>query len=350
MYFNKYKYKTVLVCPLDWGLGHAARDVEIINLLLLNKCKVIIGADKAPLFFLRQEFPQLDYIEIPSVKVNYPKNGSMFFKLLLSVPKLLIGIYKEHKLLKKIFEENEIDVVISDNRFGLWNKKTESVFITHQIRIMMPSGFKFLEKPVYLLNRFFINKYDYCLIPDFENENNLSGRLSHDVELPKNTIYIGILSRFDIKKNLPQTEKVEFDILAIISGPEPQRSIFENILISKIKNSKYKCLIIRGKPLSKQIINIENIVFKNHLKTDELQNFILTTPIIVSRSGYSTIMDLVRLKKTATANLLQKVILVPTPGQTEQEYLAEYLKNKNMFYTVSQNDFDLVSAIENFDK
>jgi len=340
------KNKTVLICPLDWGLGHATRDTVIINNLLSNNCKTILGGDKAPLFFLRQEFPQLEYIKIPSVKISYHKKGSMFLKMLLAVPKLLIGIYKEHKLLNKVLSKNKIDVVISDNRFGLWNKKVTSIFITHQIRILMPKGLEFLEKPVYLLNKIFINKYNYCLIPDFENEGNLSGKLSHDVELPKNTKYIGILSRFDINKQINQINTQQYDILAIISGPEPQRTIFENILISQLKITKYKCLIIRGKPLSQKKKNINNITFKNHLKTNDLQYFILKTPIIITRSGYSTIMDLVTLKKTAAAKPSQKIILVPTPGQTEQEYLANYLKNKKMFYTIPQKKFNLENAIK----
>jgi len=334
------KNKTVIICPLNWGLGHATRDTVIIKHLLSNDCTVIIGADKAPLFFLKQEFPQLKYIKIPSTEISYPAKGSMFLKMLLYVPKLLSGIYNEHKLLKKILVENKIDAVISDNRFGLWNKKITSIFITHQIRIMMPKGLKFLEKPVYLLNRFFINKYDYCLIPDFENKDNLSGRLSHDVKLPKNTKYIGILSRFDINKQIKFKNTEQYDILAVISGPEPQRTILESILIAKFENTKHKYLIIRGKPLSKNKVDIKNIVFKNHLKTEELQYFILNTPVIITRSGYSTIMDLVTLKKTAKSKLSTKVILVPTPGQTEQEYLSEYLKNKKMFYSVLQSELN----------
>jgi len=289
------------------------------------------------LYFLRQEFPELQYIKIPSVKITYPTKGSMFLKMLLSIHKLLIGIYNEHKLLEKILIENNIDIVISDNRFGMWNKKVYSIFITHQIRIIMPKGFKFLEKPVSKINKFFINKYDCCLIPDFENNENLTGKLSHNIKLPKNTEYIGILSRFKTIKVTSDKKNSCYDVLVIISGPEPQRTIFEEILISQLIKTKYKCLIVRGKPLSKQNKDIQNIVFKNHLQTNDLQYYIYKTPIIITRSGYSTIMDLIRINKTA--------ILVPTPGQTEQEYLSTYLQNKNLFYAMLQKEFDLEIAI-----
>ncbi|MBN2755607.1 MAG: hypothetical protein JXR51_00435 [Bacteroidales bacterium] len=333
-----FKNKTVLVCPLDWGLGHASRDVSLINDLLSNNCKVIIGADNAPLFFLRKEFPELDYIKIPSVKIKYPEKASMFLQMFFLAPKIIFGIAKEHFSLKKILKTNKIDLVISDNRFGLWNKNVETVFITHQLRILMPENLKFLETFVFKINMFFIKKYNHCFIPDFEGESNLSGKLSHNLKLPLNAKFIGILSRFKIDKKSEISENQKFEILAIISGPEPQRTIFENILISQIKKTNYKALIVRGKPLSKPKENIENIVFENHLSSEELQNLIVQTPVIISRSGYSTIMDLVSLNK--------KAILVPTPKQTEQEYLSEYLKSKNIFYTVSQKDFDLEKVIK----
>ncbi|MBN1251383.1 MAG: hypothetical protein JXA16_04565 [Bacteroidales bacterium] len=333
-----FKNKTVLVCPLDWGLGHASRDVSLINDLLSNNCKVIIGADNAPLFFLRKEFPELDYIKIPSVKIKYPEKASMFLQMFFLAPKIIFGIAKEHFSLKKILKTNKIDLVISDNRFGLWNKNVETVFITHQLRILMPENLKFLETFVFKINMFFIKKYNHCFIPDFEGESNLSGKLSHNLKLPLNAKFIGILSRFKIDKKSEISENQKFEILAIISGPEPQRTIFENILISQIKKTNYKALIVRGKPLSNPKENIENIVFENHLSSEELQNLIVQTPVIISRSGYSTIMDLVSLNK--------KAILVPTPKQTEQEYLSEYLKSKNIFYTVSQKDFDLEKVIK----
>jgi uncharacterized protein (TIGR00661 family) len=325
--------ETVLICPLDWGLGHASRNVVIIKKLLANKFKVIIGADKAPLAFLRTEFPELHYIKIPSVRIKYPKGKHMAFKMLLSVPKLLSGIYKEHLELKKIISQQKIDAVISDNRFGLWNKKLYSVFISHQIEIQTPAYLSFVKPIINKINHWFINKYDICWIPDLPEEEKLAGSLSQISGKLRNTKYIGLLSRFQY--NELNTKK--YDIALILSGPEPQRSIFEQIMVHEIRKTGYKAIVVLGKPKEKNIFYEGNIEYVNHLKTNELQQLILSSELVISRSGYSSIMDYVRLRKNA--------ILVPTPGQTEQEYLAKRLMKKKWFYSISQYGFDLKKAI-----
>ncbi len=341
--------KKVLICPLNWGLGHASRDVEIISQLLNSNFEVIIGADKAPSLFLQEHFPNLESIVIASPKIEYPKNSSMGLKMLASSPKILRGIYKEHLLLKKIIKEHKIDIVISDNRYGLWSKKTHNIFITHQLWIKSPKKLRFTEPLINKINHWFINKYDECWVPDFESDENIAGELSHPQKKPKNVKYIGILSRFkpDILKTMKDLEKpvrvqTSYDILVILSGPEPQRTIFENILIEQITKTDYKTLIVQGRPGSQSKASFNNIQFINHLGSFELNYLIIKTNIIICRSGYSGIMDLVTLNKSA--------ILVPTPGQTEQEYLATYLGNKNWFYTVSQSRFELEKAVEQLRK
>ncbi len=341
--------KRVLVSPLNWGLGHASRDIEIINRLLEANFEVIIGANKAPLLFLQEHFPNLKSIVIPSPAIKYSKKGPMVLKMLTSSPKILWGIHKEHQFLKKIIKKHKIDIVISDNRYGLWNKNAHSIFITHQLWIKSPKKLCFFEPFINKINHRFINKYNECWVPDLEGENNLAGELSHPGKKPQNVKYIGILSRFksEPRKNLtgfekPDRFKAEYDILVILSGPEPQRTILEDILTQQISKTAYKTLIVQGNPGSESKSPFKNIQFLNHLETNKLKSLLLKTNIIICRSGYSSIMDLVTLKKSA--------ILIPTPGQTEQEYLAVYLSNKNWFYTVSQNKFELEKAIEELRK
>ncbi|OQY02299.1 MAG: hypothetical protein B6I20_07085 [Bacteroidetes bacterium 4572_117] len=329
----KQNPKTVLVCPLNWGLGHASRDVVIIKQLLQNGFKVIIGTDKAPLSFLQSEFPKLPFIQLQSVEIKYPKGKQMALKMLFSLPKLLYGIFKEHQMLKKIISQHTIDIVISDNRFGLWNKNIYSVFVTHQLEIQLPKTIKFVKPLVNTINRWFIGNYNTCWIPDFPGIN-VAGLLSLPKKTPANCRFIGILSRF----NPGNIQAKKYDILAILSGPEPQRSIFEQILIAEFKKNKSKALIIRGKPNISGSYSENNIGFVNHLATNILTQTILSTPIIVSRSGYSSIMDYLKLEKNA--------ILVPTPGQTEQEYLAKKLKTKQWFYFQNQNEFSLKKSLE----
>ncbi len=322
--------KTILISPLNWGLGHATRIVPIIN-KLKDKNKIIIASDLLPYQFLKTEFPNLQIIKFPSFEIKYPKNNSfMPIKMLFSSPKIFLGIAKEHFLLKKLIKKHNIDIVISDNRFGLWNKKIYTIFITHQIMIKMTKRLEFMEYFVFLINKYFISKYNELWIPDLQKNNNLSGDLSHKYTAHKHTKFIGILSRFEKfnQKNFANSKK-RHDIVAIISGPEPQKTIFFELIYEKLKNTNRKTLIIAGKPGTSFIENNNNIEIVNHLETNEMFTALKNSELIISRAGYSTIMDLHVINK--------KAILVPTPGQTEQEYLANYLKNNRLFTFIKQD-------------
>ncbi len=310
----------VLVSPLNWGLGHAARCVPLIRQYQKNGNEVVIAADGASLEFLRTEFPELHSIILPSYKIQYSKSKTQVWAMLKSLPAIIYGIYREHYWLKKLISSQHFDLVISDNRFGLWSNKTKCIYITHQLMVKMPKSMKWLEKPVWRFHRFFINNYNECWIPDFEGNENLSGDLSHKYPLPQNACFIRPLSRFsDIK--VDKSVKC-FEIVAIISGPEPQRTIFEKQIISKYENSEQKTLIVCGLPQNKTAATTKgNLTIVPHLPDNELAAYLIAATKIISRSGYSTIMDLHALK------CLQKAEFIPTPGQTEQEYLYCLLKN-----------------------
>jgi uncharacterized protein (TIGR00661 family) len=330
-----FSKKRILICPLNWGLGHATRCIPVIRLLLEKNAEVIIAADGRPLELLKKEFPQLEFIYLKGYNIQYPEKGSLILKIFFSVPKIFFGIYKEHLSVKKIIRIKKIDVIISDNRFGCWNKKIKSVFITHQLMIKTP----FAEKLIHRLNLYFIKKYDECWFPDFAGAENLSGDLSHKYPLPKNTFFVGPLSRFNslIAKEVRSKQSLD-KIMVIISGPEPQRTIFEKLILEQTRQTNLKALIVCGKTeLEQKKETAGNIEIVNHLKADEMQNAILNAEIIIARSGYSTIMDLAMLGK--------KAIFIPTPGQTEQEYLGKYLMSKKIAYCVSQKQFNLSNAL-----
>ncbi len=258
--------------------------------------------------------------------------------MLFSFPKILLGTIKEHILLKKIITNYDIDIVISDNRYGLWSKKKYSIFITHQIMIKMSKRLQFIEYPVFLLNKFFISKYDEVWIPDYKGSNNISGDLSHKYTAHKNTKFIGILSRFDYFVNKKtETPKKTYDIVAIISGPEPQKTIFFDLIYKKLMQTNKKVLIIAGKPGKKSFVKKKNIEIVNHLTTKEMFFVLKSSELIISRAGYSTIMDLLVLNK--------KALLVPTPGQTEQEYLSEHLNNNKLFDFIKQEQLIICQNI-----
>ncbi|MDO9152260.1 MAG: hypothetical protein Q7U47_00855 [Paludibacter sp.] len=303
----------ILICPLNWGLGHATRCVPINRKLRAENHEVVIASDGFPLEFLQQQFPELRFITFPSYKIKYSLRKTQIFALLKSLPNILMGIWEEHCWLKKLLGAEHFDQVISDYRFGLWTKKTHCTYITHQLMIKMPRGFKWLEPLVWLIHRVFINMFNKCWIPDVAGKENLSADLSHKYPLPRNAKFIGPLSRFQGIEIIPNKE---FEVIGLISGPEPQRTLFENFLIEKFKNERSKTLIMCGKPQSVIVErNVGNIKLVSHLPDKELAEFITGSGKIMARSGYSTIMDLVAL------NCLEKTEFVPTPGQTEQEYL-----------------------------
>jgi uncharacterized protein (TIGR00661 family) len=321
--------KKILISPLDWGLGHATRCIPIIETLLKKNIEVIIAADGKPLELLKNEFPQLAFEVLPGYNVTYQNRGSLFFKVLSKVPTILKMIHKEHQLLEKLIKKHKIDGVISDNRFGLWTNKVPCVFITHQIRILSP----ILEDLVFFLNLQFINRFDFCWIPDTSSQRNLSGKLSHIESLPEHAKFIGPLSRF---KGLCNQDK-KYDVMVIVSGPEPQRSIFEEKLISKLLNLNIKALIVLGKPEEKINYKLKNLNIISHLNSIEMEEAVAASEVIVCRGGYSTIMDLAVYGK--------KAVFVPTPGQTEQEYLAKRYASKGWCVYQKQSEMDLETAI-----
>ncbi len=327
------KKRKILICPLNWGLGHASRIVPIIQLLKKNNHEIILGAYDESSEFLKIEFPELNIIELKGLIIRYSKSNSQILRMFFLIPKLFYMTFIEHQLLKKIVKKYEIDTVISDNRFGLWNKYTYNIFITHQLKVKFPGILKCCEFIYSLILKKIINKYNECWIPDYEGDNNLSGELSHLKKLNKNVFFIGPLSRF---QEIGDRENKEEGILFILSGPEPQRTIFENIVLSQ-NFRNIKVTVVRGtnKPLNiKYSFPIYDIV-----NTSRLKKLIDRSDMVICRSGYSSIMDLIALRK--------KAVLIPTPGQTEQEYLAKYLKEKELFYSVTQEKFDIKRVIEN---
>jgi len=335
--------KNILVCPLNWGLGHASRLIPVIRELLNSKFRVYIGAAGYSLELLKQEFPEPEYINFPSFTVTYGKRKSLSLQLFLQLPKIIYGIIREHAALKKLVKCYSIDLVISDNRFGLWSKKVPAIYITHQLHVILPHCLRLFEPLIYRLHRQIISRYSECWVPDFADPlDNLSGKLSHVHRQPSNIKFIGPLSRFSsypVKSTI--NKRYSYDIAIILSGPEPQRTIVEKQLIDEIRNSQYNALIIRGRPDKKQITETsENIALVSHMPTGEFVNMIRLSRYIICRSGYSTIMDLAALKRTA--------VLIPTPGQTEQEYLARQLSA--YFYCAEQDSFNLAGAIEEIKK
>jgi uncharacterized protein (TIGR00661 family) len=331
--------KTILLCPLNWGIGHASRCIPIIRLLQKAGHKPIIAAVGKPLSLLKEEFPDLIFEIFPGYEPVYANKLPMVFRMAIEAPKIIRGIEKEQLLLRQIIEKHSIDAVISDNRFGAYSEKIPSVFITHQLFIQTPALLSPIKPIIKALNFRYIKKFNEVWVPDFQDNPNLSGILSHGNISGLDVKYIGPLSRFSGYPERKEASKIGPDLLVLLSGPEPQRTILENILIRKLKTSIYKTWIIRGLP--GESIKLEpknNLEFYNHLDQMKLGQAMNNSKYIIARAGYSTIMDLYALGK--------KAILIPTPGQTEQEYLAKYLNNNSLFTFMKQKNINL-SNFEN---
>lgn len=331
--------KNVLICPLDWGLGHATRCVPVIKKFVAAGANVILAADKRPLAFLRNEFPNLQHIVLPGYNITYPRHGSMALHMVYTLPGISKSIKKEHAQLQQIIQEYGIDIVISDNRYGLWSKDAYSVFMTHQLHVQCPGWTKIFEPVVLRMTRKFISRYNECWVPDHATGFRLSGKLSESKNIKPDPVFIGTLSRFEDNPKLSDAGSVSRDLLIMLSGPEPQRSILEDIILDQVKAlGDMKALLIRGiTEGSGEIRQNRDVSIADHMDTESLHQAILKAEVVVCRPGYSSIMDIVSLGR--------KAIFVPTPGQTEQEYLATYYKKRNFFYSMKQDKFDLATAL-----
>lgn len=325
--------KTILVAPLHWGLGHATRCIPIINALLESNYTPLLGSDGAALALLRKEFPNLEWVELPSYQITYAKRASGFkWKLLFDSPKMMKAIKAEKIIIKQLVSEGKIQGIISDNRLGVRSKKVPSVFITHQLNVLTGST-TWLSTMMHLD---FIKKFDACWVPDFERMDNLSGKLGHPEKTPSNVQYIGPLSRM---KKL-ETEK-KYDILVVLSGPEPQRTFLEEKLMLELRGLDKKILFVLGKVEEEMYCYTEdNFRVYNYMDSKVLEKAINESELVISRSGYTTIMDLAVLEK--------KAFFIPTPGQFEQEYLAKRLKSKGIVPSCKQENFKVSKLNSSF--
>jgi UDP-N-acetylglucosamine transferase subunit ALG13 len=331
---------SVLVSPLDWGLGHATRCIPIIKELVKQGVTVVIASAGPQKALLKTEFPGLEILDLPGYSIRYKKGVFLKWALIFRTPSILKQIKKEKLWLDGILQSRKLDAVISDNRYGLYHKDLYNVFVTHQPSIRTGLGLLF-DRIILKWHYKLIRKFSVCWIPDWPGDFSLAGRLSHpEIPLPVPHNYIGLLSRLK-----PLQANVEKNtLLILLSGPEPQRTQFEKSILLQLEHLTLKCTVLRGLPgkVSSVSTPFNGAQIIDHLPAEELNILMNTSDLILSRSGYSSIMDLVQLGKNA--------ILVPTFGQTEQEYLGNHLQEMNWMFTVPQKNFNLKKAIQQFQK
>ncbi|MFN0200797.1 MAG: glycosyltransferase, partial [Bacteroidia bacterium] len=332
--------KRIFLAPMNWGLGHATRCIPLINSLLQKGCEVVLGGEGESLTLLTRHFPELSAIELPAYHIRYAEKGSQVLALLKQVPYLLKTFNQEQAYLQKLISQFQFDAVISDNRYGLHSDKVPTVFMTHQIAPIAP-----LRRLVYHLHCQYMKRFMFRWIPDFPSDSphTLSASLSHRFPLPSNTYFLGALSQFEEKS---ETNKLllsnllpeKIDIVVVLSGPEPQRSLFAEQIKSQANLISHRnILLIAGKTQEEVQYQENNLTYFSHLQKVDLQYVLSHAKLVIARSGYSSLMDFASLG-------LKNVYFVPTTGQTEQEHLAEVLAEKNIAPFAFQKNFSILAV------
>lgn len=322
--------KHILITPLDWGTGHTTRCIPIIRHLLSTGHLVTVAGNKAQKTLLKKNFPRLNVVHLKGYEVTYSKKKRNFLpKLLLQLPRLAATIRQEHTWLHNYVRDHQVDGIISDNRYGCFHHRVPSVIITHQLQIMTGMG-TVADRLLRRIHYKYLAQFKECWIPDVAGTPNLAGGLSHPVSVPEHAVYIGILSQMQ-----PASDQLPADyLLVLLSGPEPQRTQLSDILWRSVQTVQQQVVFVEGSATAGYRSDIPaHISYHLQLDATALQPLLEGASLVICRSGYSTLMDLVLLNK--------KAILIPTPGQTEQEYLSRELHQQGIFSAADQSSFQL---------
>ena len=320
------------MAPLDWGLGHATRCVPIIRYLQELGCEVVLAADGAVAVLLQNEFPDIRLVQLNGYNIRYGKGASLFLNLLQQLPGIFNSIRYEQQWLQSFLKTETFDLIISDNRPGFYSTTVPSVYITHQLLIRSGKGNR-MNRLLQRLHSVYMKKFNAVWVPDTAAAVHLAGELSHPAKPLVNPAYLGLLSRMQVVD-----VKEQIDLLILLSGPEPQRTILETQLIQSLQHFTGKAVLVRGLPNTTTSLQVPaTVTVHAHLPAHQLQEQICAARLVVCRSGYTSIMDLVHLQK--------KAVLIPTPGQPEQEYLATHLQSLQLFPSLTQAEASIEKAI-----
>ncbi len=327
------------MAPLDWGLGHTTRCLPLLRQLQLLGAVVFFAGNDKQIAFVRRQMPELHFLDLPGYEVQYARSGSGFLpKMLLQMPRLLRRVSAEHQWLLKTVAEHKIEGIISDNRYGLWHPEVPTVILCHQLALHTGMG-AFADKTATLFHQKLLSKFGAVWIPDVATAPGLSGKLGHPENLPAGATYVGPLSQFGsfLPADFPSRKEPQ-KLVVILSGPEPQRSILSDLLWPQLSALGLPAVFIEGKAEVPVRTSTDTVKWHSLLAGKELQTVLEAASYVVCRGGYTTLMD--------AAELGLKLIIIPTPGQGEQEYLGRFLAEKGQGLCFSQQGFDLAAAIE----
>lgn len=311
----------ILVAPLNWGMGHATRCIPLIRQWLAQGHEVVLGGDGDGLVRLSKAFGSLRTLPLAPLHIRYSSHRRQTWAMVKAIPQLVGFSLMDHRLIQGYQTLEQFDWIVSDNRFGLYTSRAHCIYITHQIYIHLPKGWRWLEPLAYRMHREIWKHYDEVWIPDSEEvKGSLSGRLSHPCPKAEGVDirYIGPLSRFEST----YTPDARYHTVVVLSGPEPQRSLLEQQMVARYQHGGESVLLVRGligQPMTQ--IQSGAITLVAWMEDEALASYLSGCQHIVMRSGYTSVMDMKKL------DLLSKVEFLPTPGQSEQEYLAQWLSH-----------------------
>jgi UDP:flavonoid glycosyltransferase YjiC (YdhE family) len=330
----------VFVSPLNWGLGHATRDIPIIEELLQRGHEVTVGTSGNALALLQRECPDCNFIFFKDYPAPYSDSRFFLPTFIAGIPGLLRAIAQEKKRFEVILAENRFDLIISDNRMSVYSSKVPSYFISHQLRYSMPRYLYPFEVMTMPFNSFFHSKFVRVIVPDINpngGSNNLCGKLcrSNVNATNRRVYYAGILT--STKKMALERD---LDFLAIASGPEPQRTRLEEIIMKQIQQLPGEKVVLLGSPQKEYHKKLdEHTTVHSYVSTEEKTQLMNRARFIIARSGYTTMMELAELET-------RHGLFTPTPGQTEQEYLSRYYAREGWFLSRSQYKLKLAEDSE----
>ncbi len=327
--------KKILYGVLDWGLGHATRSMPLIASLRSQGHEVVLCGAGPGLALLQRRFPECRSRSLPPTGIRYGKDGAQTLRrLLLQIPRILRAIRRDARLAGVWAREENADAVISDGRYGFRARGAVSFFISHQLVLPLPQGWPLpglCRKWLTTLNRRALRGFTEVWVPDYEESPSLSGTLGHPPAWP-GLRYLGPLCRFEAR--LQEEAEPSIAYLALCSGPEPQRTLFEAALRSWLENRSGTRILLRGLPGSQKedrkfpVPDALNVY--DHAEPEEMFRWMEGAAAVVARSGYTTVMELAALGK-------RRVLLVPTPGQPEQEELARHLEALGVCRSLDQD-------------
>jgi len=329
--------KKIFISLLDWGLGHACRVLPVIRKFNDEGYSVYIASSGRAKELLKRELTDCHFVDFPRYPVRYPRTRFFVTRFMLVIfPAMLITMWREHYHLKKLQKIYNFDLIISDNRFYAWHKNVPSFLISHQLRYKLPWPINNFEWLPEYFNYFFFRRYDKIIIPDNHEPESYTGQLSHKLRFlnPDGLYYAGILTSL-----VPEDEQITeiIDYLIIISGPEPQRSKFEQIIFKQVNQLKGNVVVALGLPEKNYKIRQGNAVFYTFMDRQQMSRYMQMARFIIGRPGYTSVMEMIELNKRG--------VFIPTPGQVEQVYLARYFEQQGWCHFVTQEKMNLAEAV-----